>query len=96
MQMVLLFSDAVNAHQQFFGGGGNSSQPANAQSMGMASAMQALSQFTGGGSGNTQSGNSQNAFIGMAMGQARSVHNLLQTCCFQLLTMPSKVELKPP
>jgi ABC-type uncharacterized transport system ATPase subunit len=66
-------SAAVNAHQQFFGGGANSNQQADPSSMGAAAAMQALKMFTSGGSGNTQSGNSQNAFVGMAMSQASKV-----------------------
>jgi hypothetical protein len=65
--------DAVQSHQQFFGGGG-SSQSASSGSMGAAAAMQALKMFTGGSSGSSgsssQGGNSQNAFIGMAMAQA--------------------------
>ena len=64
---------AVQAHQQFFGGGGNQNQPADSSSMGMAAAMQALKAFTGGQSGNSQQGNSQNAFIGTAMAEASKV-----------------------
>jgi hypothetical protein len=69
----LTFVDAVNAHQQFYGGGGNLNQQANSSGMGSAAALQALKHFTGGASGNTQSGNSQNAFIGMAMSEASKV-----------------------
>ena len=63
-----LCEDAVQSHQQFFGGGSGNEQ-ANSGSMGSAAAIQALKMYTGGQSGNSQSGNSQNAFIGMAMAQ---------------------------
>lgn len=60
---------AIEAHKQYFGGGGND-QEADSGSMGTAAAMQALKMFTGGSSSGGSGGGSQNEFIGMAMAQA--------------------------
>jgi hypothetical protein len=70
MSSGLTATDAVQSHQQFFGGGGSGSQSVSSGSMGAAAAMQALKMFSGGQSGSSSGGNSQNAFIGLAMGEA--------------------------
>ena len=67
-------SQAVKAHQNVYGGGGQGQQH-DSQTLGAGAAMQALKMFTGGGAGSggqgsQGGGNSQNQFIGMAMGQA--------------------------
>jgi hypothetical protein len=64
-------ADAVQAHQQMFGGNAPpSGQPASSGTMGSAAAMQALKMFSGGSGGSSSGQGGQNAFIGMAMGQA--------------------------
>lgn len=65
--------DAVNSHQQYFGGNGNPPSQATSESMGSAAAMQALKLFLGNGNqsqqgdnqqGNEQQGHNQNQIQG--------------------------------
>ncbi|KAL1855599.1 hypothetical protein Plec18167_004062 [Paecilomyces lecythidis] len=63
---------AVKAHKSLFGGGGDSNQQHDSQSVGAGSAIEALKMFTqgGGGSGLGGGGDEKSKLIGMAMAQA--------------------------
>ncbi|GAD94252.1 hypothetical protein AFUA_8G05650 [Paecilomyces variotii No. 5] len=64
---------AVKAHKSLFGGGGDSNQQHDSQSVGAGAAVQALKTFTQGGSGGSGlggGGDEKSQLIGMAMAQA--------------------------